>query len=296
MVEDRSLTRRSALAIMAASAGALVASGAEKEGPTMPDSTQGKLRLNGRVHHSVCRWCYSKMPLDDLCREAAAMGLESVELLKEDEWPAVKKYGLTCAMPMGPSGIADGWNRLEDHDRLVKESERLLPLIAENGFPNMIVFSGNRRGISDAQGLDNCARGLSRITPTAEKLGITMCMELLNSKRDHKDYQCDRTPWGVELAKKIGSDRFKLLYDIYHMQIMEGDVIATIRENIQYLHHFHTGGVPGRNEIDDTQELNYRRIAEAIMETGFKGYIAQEFIPKRDPMTSLRQGITICDV
>ncbi|MBW3623247.1 MAG: TIM barrel protein, partial [Armatimonadetes bacterium] len=183
-----------------------------------------------------------------------------------------------------------------DHDRLVKESERLLPLVAEAGLPNMIVFSGNRRGISDAEGLENCAKGPKRITPRAEKLGVTVVMELLNSKRDHRDYQCDHTAWGVELAKRVGSERFKLLYDIYHMQIMEGDVIKTIQDNIAYIGHFHTGGVPGRNEIDDSQELNYRRIANAIADTGFKGYIAQEFIPRRDPLTSLAQAVKICTV
>jgi hydroxypyruvate isomerase len=250
----------------------------------------------GRLKQSVCRWCYNGMSLDELCKNAVAMGLLSIDLLSENEWATAKRYGLTCAMPNGPGGITDGWNTPANHDKLVKESERLLPLVKAAGIPNMIVFSGNRRGISDADGLKNCATGLKRITPLAEELGVTLCMELLNSKRDHHDYQCDHTAWGVNLAKEIGSDRFKLLYDIYHMQIMEGDVIATLRENIQYIGHFHTGGVPGRNEIDDTQELNYHRIAQAIADTGYKGYFAHEFIPKRDPMTSLRQAVKICTV
>ncbi len=199
-------------------------------------------------------------------------------------------------MPSGPGGIEEGWNRVENHDKLVKESERLLPIIAQAGLPNMIVFSGNRRGISDSEGLETCAKGLKRITKLAEDLGVTLIIELLNSKVDHKEYQCDHTPWGVELCKRVGSERFKLLYDIYHMQIMEGDVIRTIQQSIQYIGHFHTGGVPGRNEIDDTQELNYRRIATAIADTGFKGYFAHEFIPKRDPLTSLREAVELCTV
>jgi hydroxypyruvate isomerase len=253
--------------------------------------------MSRRLKHSVCKWCYGDIPLDAFCARVKTLGIESVELLGESEWETVKRHGLTVAVANGPGGIAEGWNRPADHDRLVKESERLLPLIAGAGLPNMIVFSGNRRGISDADGLANCARGLKRITPLAEKLGVTVIMELLNSKRNHKDYQCDRTPWGVELVQRVGSPRFKLLYDIYHMQIMEGDVIASIQENIAHLGHFHTGGVPGRAEIDDTQELNYRRIAQAIADTGYTGFIAQEFIPKRpDKIASLAQAVQICTV
>jgi hydroxypyruvate isomerase len=199
-------------------------------------------------------------------------------------------------MANGPSTIPVGFNRPDQHDRLVAESERLLPLVAEAGLPNMIVFSGNRAGMADGEGLENCAVGLKRITPLAERLGVTVCMELLNSKIDHKDYMCDRTPWGAELVKRVGSPRFKLLYDIYHMQIMEGDVIRTIRENLPFIGHFHTGGVPGRNEIDDTQELTYRTICQAIADAGFAGFLAQEFIPKRDPLTSLREAAVLCDV
>ncbi|MCS6777703.1 MAG: TIM barrel protein [Chloroherpetonaceae bacterium] len=248
------------------------------------------------LKQSVCRWCYGNMSLEDLCKNAAQIGIQSVELLSENEWEIVRKYNLTCAVANGPGGIVEGWNRVADHDRLVRESERLLPKIAAAKLPCMIVFSGNRRGISDAEGLENCARGLKRIMPLAESLGVTVVMELLNSKRDHRDYQCDHTAWGVELCKRVGSNRFKLLYDIYHMQIMEGDIIQTIQNNIQYIAHFHTGGVPGRNEIDETQELNYARIARAIVDTGFQGYLAHEFIPRRDPMTSLRQAYQICKV
>jgi len=297
MKRTSAMSRRTAMASIAGASGVLLAANAGAENapaPTAPAPQAGPLK--GRLKQSVCKWCYSKMSLDDLCAAAAAMGLKAIDLLGPEDWPTVKKHGLICAMANGPSTISDGWNKVEDHDKLVKESERLLPLVKEAGFPNMIVFSGNRRGISDADGLANCAKGLKRITKLAEDLGVTICMELLNSKRNHKDYQCDHTAWGAELCQRVGSERFKLLYDIYHMQIMEGDVIATIQENHQYIGHYHTGGVPGRAEIDETQELNYARIAQAIVDTGFQGYLAQEFIPKRDPIASLTQAAHICDV
>jgi len=286
------ITRRAALG-SAAAIGALAAAAL----PVIEDHANADdAPLKGRLKQSVCKWCYPDLTLDQLCAAGKAMGLQSVELLGENDWPTVKKYGLTCAMANGPSGISDGWNKPEDHDKLVKETERLLPLVKAAGLPNMIVFSGNRHGLTDAEGLENCAKGLKRVTALAEQLGVTIAMELLNSKRTHKDYQCDHTAWGVELCKRVGSDRFKLLYDIFHMQIMEGDVVDTIRENIKYIAHFHTGGVPGRNEIDETQELNYKRIAQAIVDTGYTGYYAHEFIPKRDAIASLRQATRLCDV
>ena len=250
----------------------------------------------GRLKQSACRWCYDAIPLDDLCAAAKRIGLQSVELLDEKDWPVVKRHGLTCAMANGPCTIRVGFNRPSEHDRLVKESERLLPLVAAAGLPNMIVFSGNRDGMSDGEGLEHCVTGLKRITPLAEQLGVTVCMELLNSKVDHKDYMCDRTPWGAELVRRVGSPRFKLLYDIYHMQIMEGDVIRTIRDNWDAIGHFHTGGVPGRNEIDGSQELHYPAIMTAIADKGYTGFVGQEFIPKREPLVSLEQGKQICDV
>lgn len=253
-------------------------------------------RIKGRLRQSVCRWCYSSMPLDDLCKNAAAIGLSSVELLSEHEWSTPAKHGLTCALANGPTSITRGFNRAEHHDAFVKESERLLPLIKAANIPQMIVFSGSRDGQSDAEGLRICAKGLRRITPLAESLGVTIVMELLNSKVDHHDYQCDHTAWGVELVKAVASPRFKLLYDIYHMQIMEGDVIRTITDNFDYINHFHTGGVPGRHEIDAAQELNYPAICTAIIDKGFKGFLAQEFIPARDPMTSLKEAFERCDV
>jgi hydroxypyruvate isomerase len=252
--------------------------------------------LKGRLKQSVCKWCYKDISLEDLCKAAAEIGLKSIDLLNVEELPVVKQHGLICAMVNGPGPIRDGWNETKRHDELVKKSEEILPVIAEYGYPNMIVFSGDRREMSDKEGIKNCAKGLKRITPLAEKLGVTICMELLNSKRDHKDYMCDHTAWGVALAQEIGSPRFKLLYDIYHMQIMEGDVIATLRENKDYIAHYHTGGVPGRHEIDETQELQYKTICQAIVDTGFDGYLAQEFIPARDPLASLAQAARICDV
>ena len=250
----------------------------------------------GRLKHSVSRWCYGKIPLDDLCEAAKAIGFRSVELLDEADWTVPRTHGLVCAMANGFGTIPVGFNRLDQHDKLVADAERMIPRAAAAGVPNIVCFSGNRAGMSDGEGIANCIAGFKRITPTAERHGVTLCLELLNSKVDHKDYHADHTAWAVEVVRGVGSPRLKLLYDIYHMQIMEGDVIATIRANIQHIAHFHTGGVPGRNEIDDTQELNYRRVMQAIADLGFTGYVAQEFVPRRDPLTSMRQAFEICDV
>jgi len=260
-----------------------------------------------KINHSVCKWCYDKIPLEDLCIAGKEMGLKSIELLMPGDFPTLQKHGLTCALVSFPSGttaagvkvggINSAFNRLEHHDALVAAYEPHLKASAEVGAKQVICFSGNRDGISDEQGLENCAIGLKRLLPLAEKLGITLVMELLNSKVNHKDYQCDHTAWGVELCKKTGSGNFKLLYDIYHMQIMEGDVIATIRDNHSFISHYHTGGVPGRNEIDDSQELFYPAIMRAIVATGYTGFVGQEFIPKRaDKLASLKQGLEICTV
>ncbi len=287
------MNRRAFLKSSLASAAALNALAAGDAAGQTQDA--GVAPLKGRLKQSACRWCYGKIPLEDLCKSAAEIGLKSIELLGEKEWDIPRKYGLTCAVANGPNPIPVGWNRVENHDKFVAESERLLPLIAAAGLPNMIVFSGNRDGQPDSEGIRNCIAGIKRITPLAEKLGVTIVMELLSSK-DHADYQCDHTAFGVEVVKGVGSPRFKLLYDIYHMQRMEGDVIATIRENLPYIGHFHTGGVPGRNEIDETQELNYATICKAIVDAGYDGYLGQEFIPRRDPIASLRQAAHICDV
>lgn len=254
--------------------------------------------LKGRINHSVCKWCYDKIPLETLCQAGQEIGLQSVELLTVEDFPTLKKNGLICAMVTGvPGGIPNGFNRVENHDALAAFFTATLPQVAGAGYPNMICFSGNRNGMSDEQGLDNCAVGLKRIMGLAEKQKVNICLELLNSKVNHKDYMGDHTAWGFELCRRVGSDRFKILYDIYHMQIMEGDVIRTIQDNHQYIGHYHTGGVPGRHEIDETQELYYPAIMQAVVATGFKGYVAQEFIPKRpDALASLKQGVHICDV
>jgi len=287
------LTRRSALGRMAGSAAVLSAVSSLSHRLNAAEA-----QAKGRINHSVCKWCYPKISLEELCQAGKEMGLTSVELLEVKDFDTLKKHGLVCAMISGvPGGITSGLNRLENHEKIVAYYEEVAPKVAAAGFKNIICFSGNRKGMSDEQGLENCAIGLKRIAPICEKHKVVAVMELLNSKVNHPDYMCDHTAWGVDLCKKVGSENFKLLYDIYHMQIMEGDVIATIRKSHQYIAHYHTGGVPGRNEIDDTQELHYPAIMKAIVETGFKGHVAQEFIPKRsDALASLKQGVTICDV
>lgn len=260
----------------------------------------GKLR--GNINQSVCRWCYGKIKLEDLCVVAKEMGLAAIDLLDPPDFETIKKHGLVCSMVSFPTidgvgSITKAFNRVEHHDKLVEAYEQRLKETADAGFERLICFSGNRAGLDDERGLDNCESGLKRILPLAEKLKVTLCIELLNSKYDHKDYQCDHVAWGVELTRRISSERFKLLYDIYHMQIMDGDICNTIRENHQYFDHYHTGGVPGRHEIDQTQELNYPRIMQAIVATGFKGYVAQEFIPQDpDALGSLQQALKLCDV
>jgi hydroxypyruvate isomerase len=254
--------------------------------------------LKGRINHSACRWCYGQFSLDDLCKAAKEIGLGAIDLVGPKDWPILAKYGLVCAMGNGAElGLTKGFNRLEFHDKLVENYEKLIPAAAAAGVPNVICFSGNRDGLDDAEGIRNCALGLKRLMKLAEEKKVNVVMELLNSKRDHKDYQCDHTAWGVALCKQVGSERFKLLYDIYHMQIMEGDLIATITQNLEYIAHFHTGGVPGRHEIDQTQEIYYPAVMKAIADRGFKGYVAQEFIPKQaDALESLRRCVRICDV
>ena len=286
------LTRRSALQKMAG-ASALAAAG----GWTTAEAAAPR-ELKGNINHSVCKWCYRDMTVEELAQACVRMGIQSIEIIGPNDWPVLAKYDLICAMASTPEGasISRGWNRLENHEWIVPAYEAYLPQVANAGYPNAICFSGNREGMDDEQGLENCVVGLQKIMPLAERLGVNVSMELLNSKVNHPDYMCDHTAWGVELVERVGSERFNLLYDIYHMQIMEGDVIRTIRDNHQYFGHYHTGGNPGRNEIDDTQELNYPAIMRAIVETGFDGYVAQEFIPTRAPLSSLGQAVMICDV
>lgn len=276
---------------------ALASAGVYVSGKAMAakETEQKPKTLKGRVKQSVCRWCYGEIPLERLAAHAAETGLKSVELVGFDEWPILKKHGLICAMS-NSHGITKGLNRKENHEECLAKIRRSIDLTAEAGWPNVICFSGNRAGMDDDEGLKNCEVAVKKVVGLAEEKGVTLCMELLNSKRNHKDYMCDRTAWGAELVKRVGSPRFKLLYDIYHMQVQEGDVIATIRENSEYIGHFHTGGVPGRNEIDDTQELYYPAIMRAIVDTGFDGYVGQEFVPAREPLQSLSEAVQICDV
>jgi hydroxypyruvate isomerase len=284
------LSRRSALLTTAAAAAASLAH--------RLDAADNASGLKGHINHSVCKWCYDKVKLEDLAKFAKELGMSSIELLEVKDIPTVNKYGLTCAMVSGiPGGITQGLNRFENHDKMVEWFAATAPEVVKVGCQNVICFSGNRKGQADEEGIKNCAAGIKRLLPIAEKHGLTLVMELLNSKVNHADYQCDTSKWGVALCEAVGSERFKLLYDIYHMQIMEGDVIATIKKHHKWFAHYHTGGVPGRNEIDDSQELFYPAIMKAIAETGFKGHVAQEFIPKRaDVLASLKQGVTICDV
>jgi hydroxypyruvate isomerase len=251
----------------------------------------------GRLKQSVSRWCYKDLSLDDLCKQAVRIGLKGIDLVTPEEWPTIQKYGLVPSMTAKGAGtIPDAWNRLANHPRLEKEMEESLTLAAAAHLPNVITFSGNRKGMPDAEGLENCAVGLNKVKKLAEQKGVIINVELLNSKVNHKDYMCDHTAWGVELMKRVDSPNVKLLYDIYHMQIMEGDIIHTIRDNVKYIGHFHTGGVPGRHEIDGTQELDYHAVAKAIADLGYEGFIAHEFIPARDPIQSLEQAFHICKV
>lgn len=252
---------------------------------------------NGRLKQSVSRWCYGRIPMDDFAKAVADMGLPAIDLLEEKDWPVIAKYGLICSMGYAGGGsIPDALNNKANHDKIVKSFEETIPRAAKMKVPNVITFFGNRKGMSDAEAKENCITGLNRVKKVAENEGVTICVELLNSKVDHKDYHGDHTPFGVEIIKAVASPRVKLLYDIYHMQIMEGDVIRTIRQNKDYIAHYHTGGVPGRNELDNTQELNWATVCKAILDTGYTGYVAHEFVPKRDPLTSLREAVALCDV
>ena len=296
---DRRAFMQTGIATTAAAtlaAAALPGAARAAAGDAQPAPGTAPAARKGRIRQSVCRWCFGGMKLDDLCTLSKSLGIQAIDLLDEGDWATVAKHGLVCSTANGPGGITKGWNRREMHDELVKKSERLLPLVAAAGIPNMIVFSGNRAGMADDEGMRNCAEGLKRIMPLAEKHGVTVIMELLNSKVDHKDYMCDRSAWGVGLCTMVGSDRFKLLYDIYHMQIMEGDVIRTIRNHHAHFGHYHTAGNPGRSNLDQTQELNYHGICEAIVATGFKGFLAQEFMPHGDAAAALRQAVEVCDV
>ena len=250
-----------------------------------------------RIKQAVCRWCYQKMPIDDLCTAAAQMGLLGIDLLNPDEYEVPRRHGLICTMGYAGAGtIPDAMNRTENHAAIQAALRTNIPLAAKAGVPNVITFSGNRKGMSDDEGARNTIAGLNRVKKIAEDNGILICLELLNSKVNHPDYMCDHTAWGVRVVQEVNSPNVKLLYDIYHMQIMEGDIIATIKKNIPWIGHFHTGGVPGRHELDETQEVQWDGVMRAIVATDYKGYVAHEFLPVRDPMTSLRAAVKLCDV
>ncbi|MGD9903633.1 MAG: hydroxypyruvate isomerase family protein [Vicinamibacterales bacterium] len=257
----------------------------------------GRVVTRGRLRQSASRWCYKDIPLPELCRAVAAMGVPAIDLLEPDDWPVVRDHGLVCSMGYGGGGtISDGLNNPANHDRIVANLTAALPKARALGVPNLITFFGNRQGRSDAEAIAACVAGLNRLKGVAEDHGVTICVELLNSKVNHPDYHGDRTAFGVDVVGAVNSPRVKLLYDVYHMQIMEGDVIRTIRTHAAHIAHYHTGGVPGRHELDDTQELQWPAVCRAIVDTGFSGYLAHEFVPTRDPLTSLREAVALCDV
>jgi hydroxypyruvate isomerase len=280
------LTRRNAIRSGLAIAG--LATLAEAQTP---------VTRKGNIRQSVCRWCYEKTPLDELCAYAAQIGLKGVDLLQPAEYDVPRRHGLVCTMAYAGGGdIPNALNRTENHAAIEAAFRTNVPLAAKAGITNVITFSGNRKGMSDEEGARNTITGLNRLKQIGEDNGVTICMELLNSKVNHPDYMCDHTAWGMGVVKEVNSPHVKLLYDIYHMQIMEGDLIATIRENIQWIGHFHTGGVPGRHELDGTQEVQWDGVMRAIAATQYKGYVAHEFIPTRDPFTSLRAAVDLCDI
>ncbi|MFM7153127.1 MAG: hydroxypyruvate isomerase family protein [Bacteroidota bacterium] len=288
-------TRRRAIKTILAGAAA-VASNPEI-GLAMTEKHAPVVR-KGNIRHSVCRWCYSGFSLDQLCVFAKQIGISAIDLIGPDEWHILKSHGLDSSMCNGAEiSLVAGWNNPKFHDQLIKNYSDMIPRVAKAGYKNLIFFSGNRQGMDDETGLKNSVEGLKKIVGLAEKNGVILQLEVFNSKVDHKDYMADNTPWAIELCKQVGSENVKILYDIYHMQISEGDIIRTIRDHHQWFGHYHTAGVPGRNEIDDTQELNYPAIMRAIAETGFKGYVAQEFIPRSgDPLGSLAASIDLCDI
>ena len=283
------MIRRAASGVAAASLAAA---------PTLSSTTGWQsTQRKGRIRQSVSRWCYEKIPLDELCEKGAAMGLKAVDLLNEAEWEVPRRYGLVCSMGYGGGGeIRSGMNRVENHAKIEEAFRKSLPKAEKLGVANVITFSGNRDAMSDEDGMKNTIAGLNRVKKIAEDHGVTICMELLNSKVDHKDYMCDHTAWGVRVMEAVNSPRVKLLYDIYHMQIMEGDLIRTITTNIEWLGHFHTGGVPGRHELDNKQEVNWIGVMRAVAATGYTGYVAHEFLPSRDPLRSLQEAVELCDV
>jgi hydroxypyruvate isomerase len=288
----KNLSRRSLLT-NAALSGAAMASASSASRSEEPKPTPRK----GRIKQSVSRWCYKDIPLDQLCEYSAQIGCKAIDLLGPEDYEVPRRYGLICAMAYAGGGdLPNALNRVENHAKIEEGFRKNIPLAAKASIPNVITFSGNRNGMSDEEGARNTIAGLNRVKNIAEDNGVVICLELLNSKVDHKDYMCDHTAWGVNVVSQVNSPNVKLLYDIYHMQIMEGDLVRTIQNNIQWIAHFHTGGVPGRHELDGTQEVQWDGVMRGIAATGFKGYVAHEFVPTRDPRTSLREAVELCDV
>ena len=283
-------------------AATLTTAAAALSAPVLKAQIATGLPIKGNIRQSVCAWTYGFLTLEELCDVALELGLGAIDLVAPKDFGLLKTKGLHCSMcyTAGKISLTDGWNDPANHAQLIADFTEAIPMVAEAGFTNLICFSGNRRGMDDETGLQNCVQGLKQIMPLAEKHGVIIQMELFNSRVDHKDYMADRTQWGVELCKRLESPNFKLLYDIYHMQINEGDIIRTIRDNHSWIGHYHTAGVPGRHEIDDTQELYYPAIMKAILETGYKGYVAQEFIPSAESpegkIQALKQALAICDI
>jgi hydroxypyruvate isomerase len=286
----RTFIRSSSLIAAGTIAGTLARAG---QAATVDDVE--RIVKNGRINQSVCKWCYGNISLDELCAVGKKMGLKAIDLLGPNDFPTLKKHGLVCSM-LNTHGLTKGLNRKENHEECLEKIRTAIDAASENGYPNVISFPGNREGMPDDVGVENSVIALKQIAGYAEKKGVTICLEYLNSKVNHKDYMFDHMARGVEVCKKVGSESVKILYDIYHAQIMEGDIIRTIHDNKEYIGHYHTGGNPGRNEIDETQELYYPAIMRTIAETGFKGYVAHEFIPKKDPIQSLAYAVRICDV
>ncbi|HLI02736.1 MAG TPA: TIM barrel protein [Terracidiphilus sp.] len=294
---SRHLTRRAAIKAGLAAGAAPLSHALRQQTGLAAHPEAGAAATRKRIRQSVCRWCYGEISLDRLCAFAAGNGMFGIDLLDPGDYEFPRRYGLICTMARAGGGtIRDGLNRTENHPAIEAGFRSCIPKAAKAGIPNVITFSGTRRGMSDDEGMRNTIIGLNRVKKIAEDHGVTICMELLNSKVNHPDYMADHTAWGVRVMQEVNSPHVKLLYDIYHMQIMEGDLIATITANMAWIGHFHTGGVPGRHELDDAQEVEWQGVMSAIAGAGFAGYVAHEFLPTRDPLTSLRAAVALCDV
>jgi hydroxypyruvate isomerase len=295
MMNNNKLSRRTFIRGSSLIAAGTFAGTLARAGRAMTVDEVERVVKNGRINQSVSKWCYGKFSLEEMCVIGKKMGLKAIDLLGPNDFPTLKKHGLACSM-INTHNLTKGLNRKENHEECLEKIRTAIDAAAEYGYPNVISFPGNREGMPDDVGVENSVIALKKIAGHAEQKGVTICLEYLNSKVNHKDYMFDNMAWGVEVCKKVGSPNVKILYDIYHAQIMEGDIIRTLRNNKDYIGHYHTGGNPGRNEIDETQELYYPAIMRAIADTGYKGYVAHEFIPKKDPIESLAYAVRICDV